>query len=238
MSPPDFSDLFSELCNIEEKLRVLIRKERLRNRLKILGIGFLIYKNIEKEIEEHLSRRQVLLEQLAPSTSKHIDSLRNQVESLRKSNDYLPKEDERHLLERLSESKKGIEYLNLASVLDKSQALGVLAELDGYQHFVENYNAELEKRRLRQQLLKLKPEVLQSEKEFNSLCCGQAYFSKRDLHEWKVKWSDLASEIEMITEKAGSDVDFSDSVERVIGVYCNGENWLKFHNKEFTAREF
>ena len=76
MSPPDFSDLFSELCNIEEKLRVLIRKERLRNRLKILGIGFLIYKNIEKEIEEHLSRRQVLLEQLAPSVADlEFDSL-------------------------------------------------------------------------------------------------------------------------------------------------------------------
>ena len=237
MSAPDFKDLFNEIRSIDEKLRVLRKKERLRNRLKIIGIGFLIYNNVQKEIEDYASRRQVLLEKLAPSASEHIDSLRTEIEKIRNSDAFLPKKDERHLLNRLSESKQGIEYLNFASVLDKSQAVCVLAELDGYQNFVENYNAELEKRKLRQQLLSLKPQVLQSEKEFNSLCCGEVFFSKRELHEWKSKWSDLATEIEMIRDKAGSEVDFRDSVERVIGAYRQGENWLKVHNTEFTARE-
>jgi DNA helicase-4 len=237
MSKLDFTDLFNQLLDIDNRLRLLRRKEKLRNRLKILGIGFLIYKNVQKEIEELLSRRQGLLENLVPSTSGHMDSLRKEVESIRNSDAYLSREDESDLLNRLIESKKGIEYLNLASVLEKSQAVGLLAELDGFHHFVENYNAELEKNRLKQKLLLLKSEILQSEEEFNSLCCGQVYFSKRDLHDWKNKWSDLVEEIEKIREKAGSDVDFQDSIERVIGAYREGDNWLKVHNTEFTIKE-
>ena len=96
---------------------------------------------------------------------------------------------------------------------------------------------ELEKEELRQELLLLKPEILQSEKEFNSLYYGQFYFSKKDLHDWKNKWSELAKRIGKIREKAGSDVDFKDSIERVTGAYREGENWLKARNIEFTAKE-
>jgi hypothetical protein len=102
-----------------------------------------------------------------------MGSLRTEVESIGTSDVYLSKKDESNLLSRISESKEGIEYLSLASVLEKSQAVGVLAELDGMEHFVENYNVELEKSRLRQKLLSLKSEILQSEEEYNSFCCGQ-----------------------------------------------------------------
>jgi len=237
MFTPDFKDLFNKLLDIDAKLSLLRRKQRLRNRLKIVGIGFLIYKNVQNEIEERLSRRKILLGNIDAGLSAYIKSLRNGIENIRKSDVYLSKDCEANWLNRIGESKKELAYLRSISFLDKSQAEGLISELDGFEYFVRNYNAELEKSKLRQQLLLLKPEVLQSEKEFNSLFCGQAYFSKKDLHDWKTKWEELAREIEKIREKAGSDVDFRDSVERVIGAYREGENWLKFHNTEFIAKE-
>jgi DNA helicase-4 len=237
MSTPDFKDLFNQLLDIDNKLRLLRRKQTLRNRLKILGIGFLIYKKVQNEIEESLSRRKILLGNIDASLFAYINSLRNGIENIRTSNVYLVKGEEALWLNRIGESKKELSYLRSVSVLDKSQAEGLLAELDGFQYFVGNYNLELEKSKLRQQLLLLKSEVLQSEMEFNSLCFGQVYFSKKDLHDWKAKWAELVKEIEKIREKAGSDVDFRDSIERVIGAYREGENWLKVHNTEFTIKE-
>jgi len=73
MSKPDFTDLFNQLLDIDNRLRLFRRKEKLRNRLKILGIGFLIYKNVQREIEKLLPRRQGLLENLVPSTSGHME---------------------------------------------------------------------------------------------------------------------------------------------------------------------
>ena len=209
----------------------------MRNRLKILGIGFLIYKNIQDEIEESLSRRKILLGNIDADLSAYINSLRNGIEDIRTSNAYLSKGEESLWLNRIDESKKELSYLRSVSVLDDSQAEALFAEFDGFHYFLGNYNSELEKNKLRQQLLLLKSKVLKSEKEFNSLCCGQVYFSKRDLHNWKVKWAELVREIEKIRKKAGLDVDFRDSVERVIGAYSEGENWLKIHNAEFTAKE-
>jgi hypothetical protein len=237
MSTYDFKDLFNKLLDIDNKLHLLRRKQKLRNRLKILGIGFLIYKNAQNEIEESLSRRKILLGNIDEGLSAYINSLRNGIEDIRTSNVYLSKDYEVNWLNRIGESKKELTYLRSISFIGKSQAESLLAELDGFLYFVRNYNSELEKSKLRQQLLLLKSEVLQSEKEFNSLCCGQIYFSKKDLHDWKTKWSVLVREIEEIRKKAGSDVDFKDSVERVIGAYREGENWLKFHNTEFTAKE-
>jgi len=237
MSTPDFKDQFNRLLDIDNKLRLLKRKQTLRNRLKILGIGFLIYKNVENEIEESLSQRKTLLGNIDAGLSSYINSIRNGIEDIRTSNIYLAKDEEALWLNRIGESKKEIAYLRSISFLDKSQAEGLLAEFEGFHYFIGNYNSELEKSKLRQQLLLLKSEVLQSEKEFNSLCCGQSYFSKRDLHEWKTKWSELVREVEKIREKAGSEVDFRDSVERIIGAYREGENWLKFHNTEFTTKE-
>jgi DNA helicase-4 len=237
MSTPDFRDVFKELLDIEYDLRRLRRKQKLRNRLKILGIGFIIYKNVHNEIEESLSQRKTLLGNLNAGLFAYINSVRKGMESIRTSNVYLAKSDEALWLNRIGEAEEELTYLSSISVLDKSQTVVLLAELDGFQHFVRNYNAELEKKELRQKLLLLKPEILQSEKEFNSLYYGQFYFSKKDFHDWKIKWSELARKIGKIREKAGSDVDFRDSVERVACAYREGEKWLKARNTEFTAKE-
>jgi hypothetical protein len=185
MSSPDFKDLLKELLDIKYKLRLLRRKQKLRNMLKILGIGFIIYKSVQNEIEESLSRSRILFGNLDASLSMYINSLRNGIENIRASNAYLTKDGEALWLNRIEQSKIEIAYLRSISILDNSQVVALLAELDGFQNFVGKYNAELRKKELRQELLLLKPEILQSEKEFNSMWFGQFYFSKKDLHNWK-----------------------------------------------------
>src|SRR3990170_6848475 len=134
MSTPDFKDLYKELIDIEYKLRRLRRKQKLRNILKILGIGFIIYKNVQNEIEESLSQRKILLENLIASISVYMNSVRNGIENIRTSNAYLTKDDEALWLNRVDEFEKEITYLRSTSVLNNSQAGVLLAELDGFQH--------------------------------------------------------------------------------------------------------
>lgn len=237
MSEPDFKALLNEFRDLENKLRQLRRNLRLRNIIKILGIGFILYKNVQKEIDETLFRRKILLRNLLAGTTSYRDSLRNEIENIRKSNGYLTRDEEARWLSLFGEFREEVEYLRSASVLSDSQASEVLDELAGFHNFVRNYNSELEKAKLREQLLLLKTEILQSEKEFNSLYDGQLYFSKRDLHDWKMKWSGLVEKIEKIREKAHLEVDFQSSLNRVTGAYHEGDNWLKLRNIDFKAKE-
>ena len=237
MSTIDFKDLFIKLVEIDNKLRVLKRKQRLRNRLKILGIGFLIHKNAQNEIDESLSRRKILLENVDATLSAYINSVRSGIERIRAFNLYLAKDEETRWLRRIDESKEELAYLRSVAALDESQAALLLTELEGFQQFVSNHNAELEKKELREQLFLLRPEILKCEKEYNALYYGPYYFSKRDLCDWKMKWSELVSKIERIEAKSEVNVDFRDSIERVTGAYLNGESWLKFRNAEFKANE-
>jgi hypothetical protein len=80
-------------------------------------------------------------------------------------------------------------------------------------------------------------DVLQCEKEYNTLYYGPHYFSKRDLNDWKIKWSELISKVGTIMTKAAADVDFQDSVERVTSAHLEGEDWRKFRNDQFKTNE-
>ena len=145
MSQPDFKDQFKKLLEIDQNLVRLRREEKLRNRLKVIGVGYLFYKNVDSEIEENLSRRKILLENFDSSVVVYINSLRNGIQNIRTSNVYLSQKGVALWLNRIEESKREISYLKSGSVLGKSQANGLLAELDGSHQFVRTYNVELEK---------------------------------------------------------------------------------------------
>jgi len=93
------------------------------------------------------------------------------------------------------------------------------------------------KTRIRQNLLKFKNDILQAEKEFNSLYDSQQYFSKRELHIWKKRWSHIAQPIEECMKKRIVDVDFQDSIARVADVYQKGEQLIEKRNVEFIEKE-
>lgn len=237
MTAPDFKELLKEFHDLESKMRQLRRNLKLRNILRILGIGFIIYKNAQKEIDETLSRRKILLGNLLAGTTAYTGFLKTEMEKIGESSSYLTKDEEARWLSLLGKFREELEYLRSASVLSDSQTSELLDEIAGFHNFVRNHNSELEKAKLREQLLSLETETLQSEKEFNSLYYRQSYFSKRDLNDWKMKWSGLVEKIEKIRQKARLEVDFQDSISRVTDAYREGDNWLKFRNTDFTTKE-
>lgn len=237
MSTPDFNELLEEFRDLEKQLGQLRRNLKLRNILKVLGIGFFIYKNAQKVTEENLSRRKIFLGNLLVGTTAYTNFLKTEIGKIGKSSSYLTDDEEARWLSLLGKFREEIQYLRSASVLSDSQGLKLLEETAGLHDLVWNHNSELEKVKLREQLLSLETETLQSEKEFNSLYYRQSYFSKRDLNDWRMKWSGLVEKVEKITQKAHLEVDFQDSISRVTGAYREGDNWLKSRNTDFKAEE-
>lgn len=91
--------------------------------------------------------------------------------------------------------------------------------------------------RLRENLLKVKNEILQAEKEFVSLYNSQRYFSKRDMHLWKQRWSHIAKLVEQFSRKRNLKLDFQDSITTVADVYQKGNQLLEKRNAVFIEKE-
>ena len=91
--------------------------------------------------------------------------------------------------------------------------------------------------RLRENLLKVKNDILQAEKEFVSLYDSPRYFSKRDMHLWKQRWSHIAQLVEQCVRKRNLDLDFQNSITTVADVYQKGERLLEKRNAAFIEKE-
>ena len=91
--------------------------------------------------------------------------------------------------------------------------------------------------RLRKNLLRVRNDILQAEKEFVSLYNSPQYFSKRDMHLWKQKWSHIAQLVEQSVRKRNLDLDFQNSVTAVAEVFQKGERLLEKRNAAFIERE-
>jgi len=205
--------------------------------LKVLGIGFFIYKDVDKQISVNEQKIVASVKEVNEMIIEFLENIQKEKDKLSNLDSYISKSQEEKLLASLNESKIDFDYIGRAGVFDETKFNALLSEIENFRSFVTGYNIQVEKKELTQQLIKLKNDIFQSEKEFNSLYDGQFYFSKRDLHYWKMKWSELVKKIERIKDRAGLEVDFKDSLYRVTGAYREGESWLKFRNADFKAKE-
>jgi DNA helicase-4 len=232
----EFQEIVAGLQRIERNLLHLQKLQKIRSILKIVGIGFFIYKNIDSEIDSNKRERQILLENSVQKTSEYLEYFRNESKFILESNNYLAKDDETRLLSLLNEFDRDVRYLIAQPdiVAQISNSLGAIAEI---RKFVTNYNSEFEAKKLRAELLAHKDEVLQAVTEFDSLFFGNYYFSKKEFHDWKNKWLQLKGETEKCVRKVGSDSGFKDELNRFLNAYQSGEDWLKNRNKEFVEKE-
>src|SRR4030042_1117980 len=91
--------------------------------------------------------------------------------------------------------------------------------------------------RLRENLLNVKNDILQAEKEFVSLYDGPRYFSKRDLHLWKQRWSHIAQLVERCVRKRNLDSAFQNSIAAVADAFQKGVQLLEKRNAAFIEKE-
>ncbi|OGD44159.1 hypothetical protein A3K79_00720 [Candidatus Bathyarchaeota archaeon RBG_13_46_16b] len=78
---------------------------------------------------------------------------------------------------------------------------------------------------------------MQAEKEFVSLYDGPRYFSKRDLHLWKQRWSHIAQLVERCVRKRNLDSAFQNSIAAVADAFQKGGQLLEKRNAAFIEKE-
>lgn len=232
-----FSKAFDELLDLQKKLDRLKQRQNLRNILKIFGIGFLLYRNIQVEIEDNIAFRKAMFERILSEAQSRVDYFYQEILKIKESATYLPTEKEAHFLGLFREFERDLAYLKVLDTGRQIPITDALSRIGNFQNFISNYNRELEKKQLNEQLLKLKNEVLQAETEFKSLLNGSDYFSKRELYEWKEKWGSLVRKTDEYTKKIGFEVNFGESIKFIISAFSNGENWLENRNREFVKQE-
>ena len=209
----------------------------LRSCLKILIIGFFTWRHLEREISENEEKRRSLLTSIGLLVSEGLDALRKNIEAVEKSDVYLSRDDEERWQSVFQSLEKNLLNLRSQEAIDETQHSAALKEIAAFRHFIASYNKELEKRRLRQELLRLKDSILRAEGEFDSLYSGKHYFSKAELHSWKKKWGPLVQTVEECAKKDNIDVDFKDSIQRVIDFFQRGEQLVGTRNAKFVDEE-
>ena len=236
MSMSEFQETVADFKRLECNLRLLERRRKLRNFLRIIGIGFFLYKNVESEISRTRTERQAILGVIAQKTFEQLAYFRKESENILKSDSYLAKSDEIRLINLLDEFDNNIEYLSLQSGFS-ARPPNIRGAIGEIRALVANYNVEFEKRKLRAELLALKDEVLQAVAEFDSLFFEDYYFSKKQFHDWECKWLQLKTNVQECVRRVGFDVDFQAELYRLLEVYRSEVNLVENRNRQFVERE-
>lgn len=251
-----------ELQSLHRTLVYLKRKELVRNRLKIIVVGFLIWRDIGQKISRNEEKKDVLVRSVGQILDECMSDLKGQIENAAKSDTFLSRDDEgrwQSLFERL---KTILSYLKSVNARDEKHYADALDEVEKSEHFIRSYNNELDKKKLRLDLLRLRSEILQAKNNFNSMYNSQHYFSRRELQTWKQKWNHLTgiinksvkerivdfdetnpqgfegeSIIDDSVEEGTVDVDFQNSVAKIYEVFQNGEQLIERRNLKFVEDE-
>ena len=232
-----FLEAITELQKTNQNLVKLRRSRALRSYLKGILIGFLIYKDIEQEIGICQEKRDSLLKSMAPNVKEYLLVLNETIANIEKSDTFLQIQHGEQILTSLEQTKAALNYLKSENALENEIQLAALSQLEQARNFIINYNSELGKKRARQELINVRSGILEAEREFKSKYDSDRYFSKKDLHDWKKRWSQLIQPIEEATKKCVADVDFKSAIEGFVGFYQEGDELIEKRNTGFVKEE-
>ena len=235
MSTSEFREAFDSIQLSEHKLHQFYNLRRIRNSLKVVGIGFFLYKSLDAKIAATQKEKQILLETLIKKASDYLDYFKTQSEIVRQSNNYLDKDNEIRLLGLLDNFENDLRYLVSQSDF-AVQPAGLFNSIGELRKFIATYNFEFEKAKKKAELLALKSEVLQATAEFDLLFFGKNYFSKKQFYHWKNKWLKLKIETENCVKIIGFDFDFKEKLTRLLDAYQK-VGLLETRNRDFVRQE-
>lgn len=232
-----FEEATKALRKINQDIAHGMRARTLRNYLKGIIVGFFIYRNAEKRIALNQEKREHLLRSMEPIVNEHLDALNEEVAIIKESNTCLSKQDEKQILNVFENTKMELNYLKSERVLEEKRLSLALAQIEKLADFIASYNTEFEKKRARQNLFRIRSDILQAESEFKSKYNGDLYFSKKELYDWKKRFLPLIQPIEEAIKKGAMDVDFRRAIEANLSYYQNGERLIEKRNVEFIEQE-
>jgi DNA helicase-4 len=215
----------------------LKRNKRTRDILKYIGIGFLLYKDINTQIIENQTKIYSLMKNIYPTSNAFSTYLSEQINAIEKANHFLSKEEETNWYTSIESSKSDINYILSFPNQRSEHSLAIAGQLENAKQFILNHNTNLEKTQLRNRLLELKDSILKAEQNFMLLHQRPQYFSKKELHEWYQNNVALKDPIENALNKGISGLPFQNSLNQLKEVFANGEKLVAEQNKSFIESE-
>ena len=216
---------------------LLKRKKQVRTILRYIGIGFLLYKDIDSQIIEKKAEISSLMKNLYPTLNAFSSYFTEKVNTIEKANRFLSKEEETNWCTSIESSKSEIDYVLLLPNQQSEHNLAFASQLENANQYILNYNTNLEKTQLRDGLLELKDIILKAEQDYELLYQRPQYFSKKELREWYQKNTTLKEPIEIALNKGVNGLPFQNSLNHLREVFVNGEKLVDERNKSFIETE-
>lgn len=215
----------------------LRRKRRIRNLLKVVGIGFFLFRDVEKLIAKCETRKNSLLKNAHYMASAFSSYLKEQLDSIEKANRFLSNDEEEHWITTLKSSEANINYLCSLENQDTSYDITILSQIREARQYVLGFNKNLEKKQLRDRLLELENSILRAEEEYILLLNRPQYFSKKELYDWHQKHASLFNPIRTALSKGVDGLPFQASITNLGDIFENGEQRIEDRNSNFVKTE-
>lgn len=215
----------------------LKRNKRIRNILKFIGIGFLLFKDIDTQIIDKQAKIDSLMKNVYPTSNSLSSYLTEQINTIEKTNSFLSKEEETNWHTSIESNKSDIDYVLSLPNQQSEHNLAIASQLENANQYIINYNTNLEKTQLRNRLLELKDIILKAEQDYQLLYQRPQYFSKKEFHEWYQNNTPLRDPIEKALNKGVNGLPFQNSLNHLREVFVNGEKLVAQRNKSFIDAE-
>lgn len=144
------TELIQAVRDLEMKNRELARLLRLkilRNALKLLLIGFIIWKDTDNEILRVNKSKGVIERRIKGQCELAFQNVEKQVQEIEDSDTYLIYTDKDQCLADLKSLADDLVYLDDKGILEPKNALAMKERLKKHNEVIENYNNEFVERR-------------------------------------------------------------------------------------------
>jgi DNA helicase-4 len=245
-----FREKYEEILAINQSLLRIESLRKKRDLLKIIIIGFFLYRDLETQEKNLHYQKKARVQELKNQTNDYFQTLKAEIDKNILPDSQISENKESQLLDYLNEFNKAVSFL--------MEELTLISEYEQIKNFVTDnlsaylketnllkiqivsHNRELNKKLLNQEISRFMSQLLQAEKEFDNLFLGELYFSKKMLHDWKLKWKQLVSDLEEFRRKAtvlGFETESKQVINKVIDEYNQGESRIKNRNSDFLKKE-
>jgi DNA helicase IV len=197
----------------------------------------LIHRAIDKKIIANEIETKSLIANVQRAITEFIENIRNETLEYNRRDSLITNIDKENWLVTIDAFRKDIDLLMTTNTIDEQESINLLHEIQIFSQFLIGFNDNLEKKTLKNDLLKIKGQIIQVKEEFDLLFYSDRYFSKKEFQSWVLKWSHLIQLIQAAIKKDLVELDFFGAVTRVNNAYREGNNWIETRNKCFVKLE-
>lgn len=226
-----------ELNSLSLEIAQTEKKKHIHKILEKVGLGFLLYRNVDRTLLQYQKQRILLTKDIESANNEASEYLKMKLKAIEVSGVFLSQDQQEELLNWIRLFENNLEHLKTLNTLDSKLVSSLIDEAKQSKQFVVEYNDKLERKILKQKIIKLKEAFLQAENDFTSLYDRQQYFSKRELESWKKQWKNLVPLAQQCNAKGVTEIEFQGSLDLVTSVFNDGQRLLKERNESFVEKE-